>query len=57
MLYAQRKHLFFLVEQTFLLSFQWFNYLAEILLIFDRNKLCPLFANFAIGYNTFLPLA
>lgn len=42
MLSDQRKHLFFLVEQTFLLSFRWFNCLAEILLIFGRNKLCPL---------------
>ena len=57
MLYGQRKHLFFLVGQIFLLSFQWFNYLAEIFLIFGRNKLCPLFVNFAIGHNTFLPLA
>ena len=46
---------FFLVGQTFLLSFRWFNCLAEILLIFGRNKLCPLFVNFAIGHNTFLP--
>ena|GEM_PF-6180150 len=49
MLYTQRKHLFFLVEQTFLLLFRWFNCLAEILLIFGRNKLCPLFVDFAIG--------
>ena len=49
MLYAQRKHLFFLVGQTFLPSFRWFNCLAEILLIFGRNKLGPLFVNFAIG--------
>lgn len=40
---------FFLIGQTFLLSFQWFNYLAEILLIFGRNKLCPLFVDFIIG--------
>ena len=33
---------FFLVGQTFLLSFRWFNCLAEILLIFGRNKLSPL---------------
>ena len=46
---------FFLVGQTFLLSFRWFNCLAEILIIFGRNKLCPLFVNFAIGHNTFLP--
>ena len=57
MLYSQRKTYFFLVGQTFLLSFRWFNYLAEILLVFGRNKLCPLFVNFAIGHNTFLPLA
>ena len=57
MLYTQRKHLFFLVGQTFLLSFRWFNCLAEIFLIFGRNKLCPLFANFAIGHNPSLPLA
>ena len=57
MLYGQRKHLFFLVGQTFLLSFRWFNCLAEILLIFGRNKSCPLFANFAIGHNPFQPLA
>ena len=57
MLYGQRKHLFFLVEQTFLLLFRWFNCLAEILLIFGRNKLCSLFVNFAIRHNTFLPLA
>ena len=37
------------------MSFRWFNCLAEILLIFGRNKLCPLFVNFAIGHNTFLP--
>ena len=49
MLCGQRKHLFFLVEQTFLLLFRWFNCLAEILLIFGRNKLCPLFVDFAIG--------
>ena len=49
MLYDQRKHLFLLVGQIFLLSFRWFNCLAEILLIFGRNKLCPLFVNFAIG--------
>ena len=55
MLYDQRKHLFLLVGQIFLLSFRWFNCLAEILLIFGRNKLCPLFVNFAIGHNTFLP--
>ena len=55
MLCGQRKHLFFLVEQTFLLLFRWFNCLAEILLIFGRNKLCPLFVNFAIGHNTLLP--
>jgi len=48
-LYDQRKYLFFLVGQTFLLSFRWFNCLAEILLIFGRNKLCPRFVNFAIG--------
>ena len=48
---------FFLVGQTFLLSFRWFNCLAEILIIFGRNKLCPLFVNFAIGHNPFLPLA
>ena len=40
---------FFLVGQTFLLSFRWFNCLAEILLIFGRNKLCPLFVSFAIS--------
>ena len=51
MLSDQRKHLFFLIGQTFLLSFRWFNCLAEILLIFGRNKLCPLFVNFAIGHN------
>ena len=55
MLSDQRKRLFFLIEQTFLLLFRWFNCLAEILLIFGRNKLCPLFVNFAIGHNTFLP--
>ena len=48
---------FFLVGQTFLLSFRWFNCLAEILLIFGRNKLCPLFVDFAIRHNPFLPLA
>ena len=48
---------FFLVGQTFLLSFRWFNCLAEILLIFGRNKLCPLFVDFTIGHNPFLPLA
>lgn len=53
----QRKYLFFLVRQTFRLLYRWFNYLAEILLIFDRNKLCPLFVNFAIRHNPFLPLA
>ena len=37
------------------MSFRWFNCLAEILLIFGRNKLCPLVVNFAIGHNTFLP--
>ena len=47
---------FFLVGQTFLLSFRWFNCLAEILLIFGRNKLCPLFVNFAIGHNPSMPL-
>ena len=57
MLYAQRKHLFFLVGQTFLPSFRWFNCLAEILLIFGRNKLYHLFVNFAIRHNTFLSLA
>ena len=57
MLYGQRKHLFFLVGQIFLLSFQWFNYLAEIFLIFGRNKLSPLFVDFTIGHNPFLPLA
>ena len=49
MLYDQRKHLFFLIGQTFLLSFRWLNCLAEIILIFGRNKLCPLCVNFAIG--------
>jgi len=38
----QRKHLFFLVGQTFLLPFRWFYCLSEILLIFGRNKLSPL---------------
>ena len=57
MLSDQRKTYFFLIGQTFLLSFQWFNYLAEILLIFGRNKLCPLFVDFTIGHNPFLPLA
>ena len=49
MLYDQRKHLFLLVGQIFLLSFRWFNCLVEILLIFGRNKLCPLFVSFAIS--------
>ena len=40
---------FFLIGQTFQLSFRWFNCLVEILLIFGRNKLCPLFVSFAIS--------
>ena len=53
---AKENTCFFLSDRL-LLSFRWFNCLAEILLIFGRNKLCPLFANFAIGHNPFLPLA
>ena len=45
---AKENTCFFLSDRL-LLSFRWFNCLAEILLIFGRNKLCPLFANFAIG--------
>ena len=54
---AKENTCFFLIRQTFRLSFQRFNCLAEILIIFGRNKLCPLFVNFAIGHNPFLPLA
>ena len=45
------------MSDRLLLSFRWFNCLAEIILIFGRNKLCPLFVNFAIRHNPFLPLA
>ena len=51
---AKENTCFFLSDRL-LLSFRWFNCLAEILLIFGRNVLCPLFVNFAIGHNTFLP--
>ena len=46
---------FFLSDKLSDCHFDGFNCLAEILLIFGRNKLCPLFVNFAIGHNTFLP--
>ena len=46
---AKENTCFFLIRQTFRLSFQRFNCLAEILLVFGRNKLCPLFVSFAIG--------
>ena len=52
-----KEKLIFSYWQTFLLPFRWFNYLAEILLIFGRNKLCPLFVDFTIGHNPFQPLA
>ena len=52
-----KENTYFFLSDRLLLSFRWFNCLAEILLIFGRNKLCPLFVNFAIGHNTFLPLA
>ena len=50
-----KENTYFFLSDRLLLSFRWFNCLAEILLIFGRNKLCPLFVNFAIGHNTFLP--
>ena len=50
-----KENICFFLSDRLLLSFRWFNCLAEILLIFGRNKLCPLFVNFAIGHNTFLP--
>ena len=53
---AKENTCFFLIRQTFRLSFQRFNCLAEILLVFGRNKLCPLFVNFAIGHNPSLSL-
>ena len=53
---AKENTCFFLSDRL-LLSFRWFNCLAEILLIFGRNKLCPLFVDFTIGHNPFLPLA
>ena len=52
-----KENICFFLSDRLLLSFRWFNCLAEILLIFGRNKLCPLVVNFAIGHNTFLPLA
>ena len=53
---AKENTCFFLSDRL-LLSFRWFNCLAEILLIFGRNKLCPLFVDFAIRHNPFLSLA
>ena len=50
-----KENTYFFLSDRLLLLFRWFNCLAEILLIFGRNKLCPLFVNFAIGHNTFLP--
>ena len=44
-----KENICFFLSDRLLLSFRWFNCLAEILLIFGRNKLCPLFVNFAIG--------